>query len=131
MLTGAILKVVLVVCFAMRPPARTAMGCVVTEFHLLRVLSGHHLLLGWEEGLELAQAFSGQPARLGELHLWVQKGWRRRRWARGGHTRSISHPNPTPHLELEDEFSFLEGAPVDRHPFIGDALQVPRSDDIT
>lgn len=35
------------------------------------------------------------------------------------------------HLELQDEFSLLEGAPVDRHPLIGDTLQVSRSDNIT
>lgn len=38
---------------------------------------------------------------------------------------------PPSHLELQDEFSLLEGAPVDRHPLIGDTLQVSRSDNIT
>lgn len=70
MLAHAILKVIFVVGFAgVGPSAWPIVGCVVTELYLLCVLGGHHLLLGREEGLELAQAVSGEPARLWELHL--------------------------------------------------------------
>lgn len=69
-LPGAVLEVVLVVgVCAVGSAAGPRVRRVVAELHFLRVLRGHHLLLGGEKGLQLPQAIRGEPAGVGELHL--------------------------------------------------------------
>lgn len=136
-----VLEIILVVSFSIvGPPAGPSVCCEIAELHLLRVLRGHHLLLSWEKGLELPQTVRGEPARLGELHLRAESPCEEcvptpeatLGKPGGGRCHLLTSPRPAPaHLELQDELSFLEGAPVDRHALVGDAFQVPRPDHIT